>query len=67
MKRSTQFAVCLSNAANEASLILGKIHLVLPDARAAKDDLIRIVGEDSEDNAADAPRVAWRRAADSAS
>ena len=49
MKRSTQFAVCLNNAGNEASLILGKIYVVLPDARAAKDDLIRIVDEDGED------------------
>ena len=49
MKRSTQFAVCLNNAGNEASLIRGKIYLALPDARAAKDDLIRIVDEDGED------------------
>jgi hypothetical protein len=49
MKRSTQFAVCLENAGNEASLIRGKIYVVLPDARAAKDDLIRIVDEDGED------------------
>jgi hypothetical protein len=49
MKRSTQFAVCLSNPGNEASLIRGKIYVVLPDARAAKDDLIRIVDEDGED------------------
>lgn len=49
MKRSTQFAVCLNNAGNEASLILGKIYVVLPDARAAKDGLIRIVDEDGED------------------
>jgi hypothetical protein len=49
MKRATQFAVCLDNAGNEASLIRGKIYVVLPDARAAKDDLIRIVDESSED------------------
>jgi len=49
MKRSTQFAVCLNNAGNEASLIRGKIYVVLPDARAAKDDLIRIVDEGGED------------------
>lgn len=49
MKRSTQFAVCLNNAGNEASLIRGKIYVVLPDARASKDDLIRIVDEDGED------------------
>jgi hypothetical protein len=49
MKRSTRFAVCLDNAGNEASLNRGKIYVVLPDARAAKDDLIRIVDESSED------------------
>lgn len=49
MKRSRQFAVCLNNAGNEASLIRGKIYVVLPDARAAKDDLIRIIDEDGED------------------
>jgi hypothetical protein len=49
MKRSTQFAVCLANAGNKASLIRGKIYVVLPDARAAKDDLIRIIDEDGED------------------
>ena len=48
MKRSTQFAVCLNNTGNEASLIQGKIYVALPDARAAKDDLIRIVDEDGD-------------------
>lgn len=33
MKRSTQFAVCLDNAGNEASLIRGKIYVVLPVAQ----------------------------------
>ena len=49
MKRTTQFAVCLDNSDNEASLILGKIYVVLPDTKAAKDDLIRIVDESGED------------------
>lgn len=49
MKHATQFAVCLANAGNEASLIRGKIYVVLPDAQAAKDSLIRIVDEDGED------------------
>ena len=49
MKRATQFAVCLDNAGNEASLILGKVYAVVPDARAAKDDLIRVVDESRED------------------
>ena len=50
MKRpTTRFALCLNNAGNEASLIRGKVYRVLPDARAAKDALIRIVDESGED------------------
>jgi hypothetical protein len=49
MKRATQFAVCLGNSGNEASLILGKVYAVLPDPKAAKDELIRIVDESGED------------------
>lgn len=48
MKRK-EFAVCLENSGNEASLILGKVYTVVPDAKAAKDDLIRIVDESGED------------------
>ena len=51
MKRPVkQFALCLKNAGNEASLILGKVYRILPDARAAKDDLVRIVDESGEDH-----------------
>jgi hypothetical protein len=50
MKRVTkQFALCLDNAGNEASLILGKVYRVVPDARAAKDDLLRVIDESGED------------------
>ena len=50
MKRtSTQFALCLDNAGNEASLIRGKVYRAVPDQRAAKDDLIRIIDESGED------------------
>jgi hypothetical protein len=50
MKRVTKrFAVCLKNTGNEASLILGKIYRVIPDAQAAKDELVRIVDESGED------------------
>jgi hypothetical protein len=49
MKRATQFAVCLDNSGNEVSLILGKVYAVLPDPKAAKDELIRIVDESGED------------------
>jgi len=44
-----QFALCLKNSGNEASLILGKVYQVVPDAKAAKDDLVRIIDESGED------------------
>jgi hypothetical protein len=50
MKQVTKrFALCLKNAGNEASLILGKVYRVLPDQRASKDDLVRIVDESGDD------------------
>jgi hypothetical protein len=50
MKRVAKtFALCLDNAGNEASLILGKVYRIVPDARAAKDDLVRIIDESGED------------------
>ncbi len=50
MRRLTKrFALCLENAGNEASLIPGKVYQVIPDARAAEDDLVRIIDESGED------------------
>ena len=50
MKRTAkQFALCIENTGNEASLILGKVYRIVPDARASKDDLVRIVDESGED------------------
>ena len=43
------FAVCTDNSGNEASLIVGKVYRVLPDARAAKDQMVRIIDESGED------------------
>jgi hypothetical protein len=43
------FALCIDNSGYEASLIPGKVYRILPDARAAKDDLVRIVDESGED------------------
>jgi hypothetical protein len=48
-RRSTQFALCLDNAGNEASLIRGKVYRTLPDPRAARDQLIRIIDESGDD------------------
>jgi hypothetical protein len=50
MKRLTKhFALCLENAGIEVSLVLGKLYRVVPDARAAKDGLVRIIDESSDD------------------
>ncbi len=50
MKRVTkQLAVCLDNDGNESSLIPGKIYRVIPDPRAAKDALLRVIDESGED------------------
>jgi len=50
MRRPTkQFALCLENTGNEASLILRKVYRILPDARSAKDDIVRIIDESGED------------------
>ena len=44
-----RFALCIDNADHEASLIPGKVYRVIPDAKAAKDDLVRVVDESGED------------------
>ncbi len=43
------FALCVNNADYEASLIVGKVYRILPEPKAAKDDLVRIVDESGED------------------
>ncbi len=53
-KRTKPFAVCVDNRGNEASLILGKVYRVRPDARAARDDLLRVVDESGDDYLFDA-------------
>jgi hypothetical protein len=50
MKPPTKpFALCIDNADYQASLIRGKVYRILPDPRAAKDDLVRIIDESGED------------------
>jgi hypothetical protein len=44
-----RFAVCIDHTDYEASLILRKIYEVIPDEKAAQDDLIRIIDESGED------------------
>ena len=50
MKAPTKpFALCIDNTDYRASLIPGKVYRIVPDPRAAKDDLVRIVDESGED------------------
>ena len=60
MKPPTKpFALCLENAGNEASLIIGKVYRIVPDARVAKDDLVRIIDESGEDYLFDKAQFAF--------
>ena len=43
------FAICIDDTDYKASLIRGKVYQTLPDPKAAKDDLVRIVDESGED------------------
>jgi len=44
-----EFAICIRNEGYLASLELWKVYRRLPDRRAAKDQLVRIVDESGED------------------
>ena len=43
------FALCLGNTGYRASLLPGQVYRILPDPKAAKDALVRIVDESGED------------------
>ena len=45
----SDFVICIDNANNPASLILGKVYRRLPDADAANHDMLRVVDEDSSE------------------
>ena len=57
-KQTREFALCLDNSGNEASLILGKVYRIVRDARATKDDLVRIIDESGEDYLFDSSQFA---------
>ncbi len=46
---NTKFAVCLNNKGFEASLEVGKLYEIVPDAEAESDAMIRVIDEDGED------------------
>jgi hypothetical protein len=47
--RSAQFGVCTDNRGYPASLEIGKLYRVIPDAEAAKRGYIRVIDESGED------------------
>jgi len=50
MRQTTKpFALCVDNTDYLASLVLGKVYRLIPDPKAAKDDLVRVVDESGED------------------
>ena len=50
MKSATKpFAICVDDTDDKASLIRGKVYQILPDPKAARDDLVRIIDESGED------------------
>ena len=44
-----KFILCIDNTDYEASLITRKMYEVIPDEKAEKDDLIRVIDESGED------------------
>ena len=48
-KKEQQFAVCVKNEDYPASLEVRKIYEVLPDKKAARHGLVRILDESGED------------------
>jgi hypothetical protein len=48
-RTQNKFAICIRNEGYLASLELWKVYRMLPDRRAAKDQLVRIIDESGED------------------
>lgn len=46
---SPQFVVCLDNTGFAASLEIGKLYQIVPDAQAEKIGGLRVIDEDGED------------------
>jgi hypothetical protein len=45
----TEFVICIDNARNPASLIVGKVYRRLPDADAESHGMLRILDEDTSE------------------
>lgn len=49
MKPETKFVVCIDNKNYPSSLEFGKIYRVVPDEKAEKHKMIRVIDESGED------------------
>ncbi len=49
MKKETKFVICIENKNYPASLEFGKIYRVVPDEKARKHKMIRVIDESGED------------------
>jgi hypothetical protein len=49
MSAEQKFAICIQNEGYPASLELWKVYRVLPDEKAAKHQLVRVIDESGED------------------
>ncbi len=49
MNTEHQFVICIHNDGYPASLELWKVYRVLPDEKAAKHQLVRVIDESGED------------------
>jgi hypothetical protein len=47
--QATQFAVCINNEGYKASLEVGKLYRLIPDAEAASHGYLRVIDESGED------------------
>ena len=45
-----RFLICINNESNPASLILGKVYPVLPDAEAETHNMVRVIDEDQSES-----------------
>ena len=42
----SEFVICIGNDGNSASLIVGKVYRILPNAEARAHNLLRVIDED---------------------
>ena len=48
-KTRDRFAICIQNAGYPVSLELWKVYRIVPDKKAAQDQLVRVIDESGED------------------